>query len=76
MDWDTRAYLRHVPTVFEAVRHEFGPELVLLDDGHHRMTPIQAAKLGKALEAVRVSGVRKFLSSVLAERRGSLIPAR
>jgi mannonate dehydratase len=39
-----------VPTVFEAVRHEFGPELMLLHDGHHRMTPIQAAKLGKAFE--------------------------
>ncbi|WP_328535473.1 D-mannonate dehydratase ManD [Streptomyces sp. NBC_00344] len=48
--WDTRAYLRHMPTVFEAVRHEFGPELPLLHDGHHRMTPIQAARLGKALE--------------------------
>jgi mannonate dehydratase len=48
--WDTAAYLRHVPTVFEAVRNEFGPELRLLHDGHHRMTPIQAAKLGKALE--------------------------
>jgi mannonate dehydratase len=48
--WDTRAYLRHVPTVFEAVRNEFGPELPLLHDGHHRMTPIQAAKLGKSLE--------------------------
>ncbi len=48
--WDTRAYLRHVPGVFEAVRHEFGPELPLLHDGHHRMTPIQAARLGKALE--------------------------
>ncbi|ATE55401.1 D-mannonate dehydratase ManD [Actinosynnema pretiosum] len=49
-EWDTRAYLRHVPGVFEAVRAEFGPELPLLHDGHHRMTPIQAAKLGKALE--------------------------
>ena len=49
-DWDTRAYLRHVPAVFESVRNEFGPELPLLHDGHHRMTPIQAAKLGKALE--------------------------
>lgn len=48
--WDTRAYLRHVPGVFEAVRHEFGPELPLLHDGHHRMTPIEAARLGKALE--------------------------
>ncbi|GAA1993353.1 D-mannonate dehydratase ManD [Microbacterium pumilum] len=49
-DWDTRAYMRHLPTVFEAVRNEFGPELPLLHDGHHRMTPIQAAKLGKSLE--------------------------
>jgi mannonate dehydratase len=48
--WDTGAYLRHLPTVFEAVRNEFGPELPLLHDVHHRLTPIQAAKLGKALE--------------------------
>ncbi len=48
--WDTRAYLRRVPEVFEAVRHEFGPELPLLHDVHHRLTPIQAAKLGKSLE--------------------------
>ncbi|MEU7826157.1 D-mannonate dehydratase ManD [Catellatospora sp. NPDC049133] len=49
-DWDTRAYLRHLPGVFEAIRNEFGPELPLLHDGHHRMTPIQAARLGKDLE--------------------------
>jgi len=49
-DWDSSAYLRHVPGVFEAVRNEFGPELPLLHDAHHRLTPIQAARLGKALE--------------------------
>jgi mannonate dehydratase len=48
--WDTRAYLRHVPSVFEAVRNKFGPELPLLHDVHHRLTPIQAARLGKSLE--------------------------
>ncbi|WP_433887542.1 D-mannonate dehydratase ManD [Streptomyces sp. CA-111067] len=48
--WDTRAYLRHLPRVFDAVRQEFGPELPLLHDGHHRMTPIQAARLGRDLE--------------------------
>ncbi len=48
--WDTRAYLRHMPGVFEAVRNEFGPALPLLHDTHHRLTPIQAAKLGKELE--------------------------
>ncbi len=49
-DWDTRSYLRHVPTVFESVRNEFGPQLPLLHDAHHRLTPIQAAQLGKSLE--------------------------
>ncbi|MGP9843986.1 D-mannonate dehydratase ManD [Brachybacterium sp. 107] len=48
--WDTRAYLRHLPTVFAGVREEFGPELRLLHDGHHRMSPIEAAKLAKSLE--------------------------
>lgn len=48
--WDTRAYLRHVPSVFEEVRNEFGPEVALLHDAHHRLTPIQAAKLGTSLE--------------------------
>lgn len=49
-EWDTRAYLRHVPKIFEAVRAEFGPDLPLLHDGHHRMTPNQAAQLGRSLE--------------------------
>jgi mannonate dehydratase len=49
-DWDSAAYLRHVPKVFEHVRKEFGPELPLLHDAHHRLRPIEAAKLGKSLE--------------------------
>ena len=48
--WDTRAYLRHLPTVFEAVRAEFGPELPLLHDAHHRLSPNEAAQLGRSLE--------------------------
>ena len=48
--WDTRAYLRHLPTVFAGVREEFGPELRLLHDGHHRMSPFEAAKLAKSIE--------------------------
>ena len=48
--WDTRAYLRHLPSVFEGVREEFGPELRLLHDGHHRMSPIEAARLAKDIE--------------------------
>ena len=48
--WEAGAYLRHMPTVFERVRTEFGPELAILHDVHHRLTPIQAARLGKSLE--------------------------
>jgi mannonate dehydratase len=48
--WDSSAYLRHIPRVLEAVRAEFGPELTLLHDVHHRLTPVQAARLGKSLE--------------------------
>lgn len=49
-DWDTGAYLRNLPRVFDAVRQEFGPDLPLLHDAHHRLTPSQAARLGKDLE--------------------------
>jgi mannonate dehydratase len=49
-DWDSSAYLRHVPKVFEHVRQEFGAELPLLHDAHHRLRPIEAASLGKRLE--------------------------
>ena len=48
--WDSGAYLRHLPGVFAAVREEFGPELPLLHDVHHRLTPIEAARLGRSLE--------------------------
>jgi mannonate dehydratase len=48
--WDTRAYLRHVPSVFEAIRHQFGPAVQLLHDAHHRLNPIEAAQLGRSLE--------------------------
>lgn len=48
--WDTRAYLRSVPSATAQIRAELGPELPLLHDVHHRLTPIEAARLGKALE--------------------------
>jgi mannonate dehydratase len=48
--WSTRRYLDHLPSVFERVRAEFGPDLMLLHDVHHRLTPIEAARLGKSLE--------------------------
>jgi mannonate dehydratase len=48
--WSTELYLDFVPSLFERVRREFGPKLHLLHDAHHRLTPIEAARLGKSLE--------------------------
>ncbi|MGK3953837.1 D-mannonate dehydratase ManD [Microbacterium sp. I2] len=48
--WDSARYMRHLPGVFEWARAEFGPDVLLLHDAHHRLTPIQAARLGRELE--------------------------
>jgi mannonate dehydratase len=48
--WSSDRYLRFVPSLFARVRREFGPDLPLLHDVHHRLTPIEAARLGKELE--------------------------
>ena len=48
--WSTEQYLNFVPQLFARLRNEFGPEVPLLHDAHHRLTPIEAARLGKELE--------------------------
>ena len=48
--WDTERYLDFAPSVFARLRQEFGADVHLLHDVHHRLTPIEAARLGKALE--------------------------
>jgi len=48
--WSTDLYLNFVPQLFQRLRKEFGEELPLLHDAHHRLTPIEAARLGKSLE--------------------------
>jgi mannonate dehydratase len=48
--WSTPRYLNHAPSVFRQVRAEFGPDVMLLHDVHHRLTPIEAGRLGAALE--------------------------
>jgi mannonate dehydratase len=49
-EWSSEAYMDFVPTLFERLRKEFGPDLHLLHDVHHRLSPIEAARVGKALE--------------------------
>lgn len=52
--WSTPKYLRFAPKMIEAVRAKFGFDVALLHDAHHRMTPIEAAALGKSLEEFRL----------------------
>lgn len=52
--WSTPHYLRHAPKLFERIRAEHGEEIELLHDVHHRLTPIEAARLGKDLEPFRL----------------------
>src|SRR5215211_4095626 len=52
--WSTEAYVDFIPRLFERVRAEFGPELHLLHDVHHRLTPIEAARVGRSLEPYRL----------------------
>jgi mannonate dehydratase len=52
--WSTERYLDFIPSVFDRLRREFGSDLLLLHDVHHRLTPIEAGALGKALEPHRL----------------------
>ncbi|MFC6635092.1 D-mannonate dehydratase ManD [Microbulbifer taiwanensis] len=52
--WSTEKYLLHVPQLFERLRNEFGFGPHLLHDAHHRLTPIEAARLGRDLEPYRL----------------------
>jgi mannonate dehydratase len=52
--WSTEAYLDFAPTLFETIRAEYGMGVHLLHDVHHRLTPIEAARLGRSLEPFRL----------------------
>jgi mannonate dehydratase len=52
--WSTEAYLDFVPSLFEAIRVKYGMVPHLLHDVHHRLTPVEAARLGKSLEPYRL----------------------
>ena len=52
--WSTEKYLDFVPSLFARLRQEHGPDLHLLHDVHHRLTPIEAGRLGRALEPHRL----------------------
>lgn len=52
--WATEPYLRTTPALFAAAREALGWDVHLLHDVHHRLTPIEAGRLGKDLEPWRL----------------------
>ena len=52
--WSTEHYMRFIPQLFAALRKEFGPEVHMLHDAHHRLSPIEAGRVGKDLEPYRL----------------------
>ena len=52
--WSSEMYLSFIPALFQRARAEFGSALQLLHDAHHRLTPIEAARLGNDLEPYRL----------------------
>ena len=52
--WSTPQYLLTVPKLFERLRADHGPDIELLHDVHHRLTPTEAARLARDLEPYRL----------------------
>ena len=52
--WSTHKYLPLIPKLFEKVRDAVGWDVHLLHDVHHRLTPIETARLGRDLEPYRL----------------------
>jgi mannonate dehydratase len=48
--WSSEKYLNYTPKLFAEVRKQYGDDIHLLHDVHHRLTPIEAARLSKELE--------------------------
>jgi mannonate dehydratase len=65
--WDTAKYLNFVPKLFAAVRSQFGEDLHLLHDAHHRLTPAEAGRLGKELEPFHLFWLEDTVPAELQE---------
>lgn len=65
--WSTEKYLVHVPKLFETLRSKYGTDVHLLHDAHHRLTPIEAARLGKSLEPYHLFWLEDAVAAELQE---------
>ena len=52
--WNSAKYLNFIPGIFEKLRATYGYDVHFLHDVHHRLTPNEAAHLGKLLEPFRL----------------------
>jgi mannonate dehydratase len=66
-DWDTAKYLQFVPRLFARVREMHGDDVHLLHDVHHRLTPVEAARLGKELEPYHLFWLEDAVTGELQE---------
>jgi mannonate dehydratase len=65
--WATHKYMPLVPRLFDKVRDAVGWDVHLLHDTHHRLTPIEAARLGKDLEPHRLFWLEDAVPAELQE---------
>jgi mannonate dehydratase len=65
--WATHKYMPLVPKLFEKLRDAVGWDVHLLHDVHHRLTPIEAARLGKDLEPYRLFWLEDAIPAELQE---------
>lgn len=66
--WSTEKYLGHVPRLFARLREQYGFDVHLLHDCHHRLTPIEAGRLGKDLEPHRLFWLEDTVPAELQAR--------
>jgi mannonate dehydratase len=66
-NWSTEKYLAHVPKMFAELRRQYGSDPHFLHDCHHRLTPIEAARLGKELEPYHLFWLEDTVPAELQE---------
>lgn len=65
--WSTEKYLNHIPKLFKKLRDVYGDDPHFLHDAHHRLTPIEAARLGKELEPYHLFWLEDTVPAELQE---------
>ncbi len=66
-EWSTEKYLNFAPKLFSKLRDIYGDEPHILHDCHHRLTPIEAARLGKEVEPFHLFWLEDTVQAELQE---------